>query len=45
MFEMNEPETCPFEVTPQLCEVQEPGVIVTVQLTAVEENPSPVNEN
>lgn len=42
---MKEPETCPFDVTPQSCEVQVPGVTVTVQVVAVEENPEPVNEN
>ena len=42
---MNDPETTPFDDTPQLCELHVPGEIATVQLTAAEENPSPVNEN
>lgn len=43
--DVNDPETWPFDDTPQLCEVHVPGDIVTVQLTAAEENPEPVNEN
>lgn len=45
VLEMNDPETWPFDDTPQLCEVHVPGDIVTLQLTAADENPVPVNEN
>ena len=42
---MNDPETTPFDDTPQLCELHVPGEIATVQLMAAEEKPNPVNEN
>ena len=45
VFDTNDPETCPFDDTPQFNEVQLPGVTATVQLVAVDEKPNPVNEN
>jgi hypothetical protein len=45
VFDTNDPETCPFDDTPQFNEVQLPGETATVQLVAAEEKPSPVNEN
>jgi len=42
---VKDPVTCPFDVTPQFNAVQVPGETATVQLTAAEEKPTPVNEN